>query len=208
MRNRHRVGERDRHVREQLLHLRLRLEVLLLRVAARPTRVGERVALGNADARFMRDGSLLLEELDRMRRNDRQRQLTRPSASAAASVRRRARGPCDAVRGSSGPETRPPAAAQRVSRASSLPARMQGADVAVTPSRQRDQARCQRARPVPRTSRAALRRDCDAGSRGTPASAGDTGSGSPCDPGPGAARRSGLSRSASFVIHRSQPRSA
>ena len=49
-----RVGERLRQVGELLRHLRLRQEILLLREAARAARIGQRVAFGDADARFVR----------------------------------------------------------------------------------------------------------------------------------------------------------
>jgi hypothetical protein len=49
----HAVGKRLRQVREERCHLLARLEVLLRREATNPTRVGQDLAVGDADTGFM-----------------------------------------------------------------------------------------------------------------------------------------------------------
>ncbi len=168
------VGERDRHVGEQGRHLGLRLEVLLLGEAARPARIGQCVSLGDADARLVRPEVTLLEELDRMGGDDGQRRLRREHQG-----RLRLRGVAlvpgavqfeEIAAGEGGRH-----ALRRELRAVDLAGQQQRADVTVPATGQRDQAICVRRPPLPRTTRVAPRPDCDAGSRGTRASAGHTG---------------------------------
>jgi len=64
-----RVGNRRWHVGEQLLHLRRRLEVLLAREPAHAPLVAQDLALGDADAGFMRLVIVFPRELNRMRRD-------------------------------------------------------------------------------------------------------------------------------------------
>ena len=75
LRDRDAVRERLGQVGELRRHLRLRDEILLRREAPRPPRVGEHVTFGDAHARFVRAEILAPEELHRMRRDDRQREL-------------------------------------------------------------------------------------------------------------------------------------
>jgi hypothetical protein len=63
----HRVGQCRRQVGKQLGHLGLRLEVLLPREAPDPPRVGQRLAFGDAHARFVRLEVIRLQELHRVR---------------------------------------------------------------------------------------------------------------------------------------------
>ncbi len=71
------VGERARQVREQGSHLGLRLEVLLRVETLHAARVGERLALGDADARLVRLEVVRRQKLYRMRRDDRQAEFGR-----------------------------------------------------------------------------------------------------------------------------------
>ena len=69
-----RVGERARQVGEERLHLRLALEVLLAAEALDAARVGEHLAVGDADARLVRLVVVGVEELHRVGGDDRQRE--------------------------------------------------------------------------------------------------------------------------------------
>ncbi len=69
------VGDRLRQVGELCRHFRLRREVLLRREAARAAGVGEDVALGDANAGFVRAEVVARGELHGMRGHDRQREL-------------------------------------------------------------------------------------------------------------------------------------
>ncbi len=71
------VGERARQIREQRLHLRLGLQVLLAAEALDPLRVGQHLALGDADARIVRGVVVGAEELHAVRRHHRQPQFRR-----------------------------------------------------------------------------------------------------------------------------------
>ena len=77
LRDLHRVRHRARQVREQRLHLRLRLEVLLAAETLYAARVAQHLALGHADARLMSLEVIGREELDRMRRHNGQLQACR-----------------------------------------------------------------------------------------------------------------------------------
>ena len=69
-----RVGERARQVGEERLHLRLALEVLLAAEALDAARIGEHLAVGDADPRLVRLVVVGAEELDRVGRDDGQRE--------------------------------------------------------------------------------------------------------------------------------------
>ena len=72
-----RVGKRRRHVGEQLLHLRRRLEILLAREPAHAPLVAQDLAFGDADAGFMRLVIVFPRELNRMGRDGGQLQTRR-----------------------------------------------------------------------------------------------------------------------------------
>ncbi len=72
-----RVAHGARQVGEQRLHLRLRLEVLLAAEAADAARVRQHLAFGDADPGLVRLVVVRGQELDRMRRDDRQPQRIR-----------------------------------------------------------------------------------------------------------------------------------
>ncbi len=60
---------------EPIRHFRLREEILVGRELARPPRIGEHLAVGDAHARLVRAKVLAAQELHRVRRHDRQREL-------------------------------------------------------------------------------------------------------------------------------------
>ena len=72
-----RVGDAPRHVGEQRLHLRGRLEVLLARELAHAPRVAQDLAFGDAHARLVRLVVVGRGELHRVRRHHRQVQARR-----------------------------------------------------------------------------------------------------------------------------------
>ena len=78
------IGQRHRHVGEELGHLRAGLEVLLRGVVPGAARVGQGVALGDAHARLVRGVVAGREKLDRVRGHHRQLEFDRQRQGGTA----------------------------------------------------------------------------------------------------------------------------
>ena len=140
LRDRDAVRERLGKVGEPRRHLRLRQEMLLGGEGPRAARIGEHMALGDAHARLVRAEVVALQELDRMRRDDRQRRPRRePDGRRHERVVVGTAGALHLEVEAAGKELRPGfRAASRAPRGVALQQRL--ADVAVARAGQRDQA--------------------------------------------------------------------
>ena len=132
-----------------------------------PPRVGEHVALGDADARLVRAKILAAQELHRMRRDHRQARARRRAARWRRPARRRRGGPRAAPRGSSARGRARPRRARPSRRPAGVALQQRVADVAVARAGKRDQPVGAFVEPLA----PAARRGRDTGCRGRRASA-------------------------------------
>ncbi len=122
LRDRDGVGKSVREIGERRRHLGLRLEILVRREAARPARIGEHVAFGDAHAGLVRAEVVAPQELHRMRGDDAAARARRRGARSPRRARHRRRAVRAALRGSSGRERAPPIRAPPGPRRSRCPA--------------------------------------------------------------------------------------